>query len=326
MNSVILDELYKNLGKYIASDTICKQLNISRIAVWNRIKGLQKIGYKIEAKRSVGYKLTQEGNDILIPYEIRRRLSTEFFGKSVEYFRLTSSTMDEAQYLIEKGCPNGTLVISEEQTSGRGRQKRKWLSPKGVNIYASLVYKPYNMSAIKSIELMFAVSVAVVEALSDFGIDNANIKWPNDVIVNYKKIAGVLVETKSESGILKSAVLGFGVNVNMEDTPDDIDNAVTSIYLEVGHKIDRTQLLVNILYYLENLVSLIETDKESKILELWRNYDMTIGKRVLIISSNEKIKGTAEDIDKNGFLIVKTDKGELKKVVTADSVRFLNEK
>jgi len=190
MNEIILDELYKNLGRYITSDVICKKLGISRIAVWNRIKGLEKLGYKIEAKRSVGYRLKEEGKDILIPYEIRRRLNTKLFGKEIEYFRLTSSTMDEAQYLIEKGCPNGMLVVSEEQTSGRGRQKRKWLSPRGVNIYASLVYMPQNMPSVKSIELMFAASIAIVEALSDIGIDNAKIKWPNDVLVNGKKIAG----------------------------------------------------------------------------------------------------------------------------------------
>ncbi len=326
MNSVILDELYKNIGKYITSDTICKKLNISRIAVWNRIKGLEKLGYKIEAKRSVGYKLVEEGIDIIIPYEIKRRLNTKVFGSNIEYFRLTSSTMDEAQYMIEKGCSNGLLVVSEEQTDGRGRQKRKWLSPKGVNIYASLVYKPHNMSSVKSIALMFATSIAIVEALSDFGIDNAKIKWPNDVIVNGKKIAGVLIETKSESGIIKSAVIGFGVNANLESVPDDIKDTATSIYLELGKTIDRAQLLVNILYYLENLVKLIESDGESKVIEMWENYDTTIGKKVLVISANERVEGVAEGIDKNGFLLVRTAGDDLKRVVTADSVRFLDEK
>jgi BirA family biotin operon repressor/biotin-[acetyl-CoA-carboxylase] ligase len=233
--------------------------------------------------------------------------------------------MDEAQYMIEKGCENGLLVVSEEQTDGRGRQKRKWLSPRGVNIYASLVYKPHNMSAVKSIKLMFAASIAIVEALSDFGIDNAKIKWPNDVTINGKKIAGVLVETKSESGILKSAVIGFGVNANIESIPDEIMGSATSIYLELKQKIDRAQLLVNILYYLENLVRLIESDNDAEILEMWKKYDTTISKSVLVLSGDERIKGIAEGIDENGFLLVKTDRGEIKRVVTADSVRFLYE-
>ncbi len=325
MNSVILDELYKNIGKYITSDTICQKLNISRIAVWNRIKGLEKLGYKIEAKRSVGYKLVEEGRDILIPYEIKRRLNTKLFGHEIEYFRLTSSTMDEAQYMVEKGCDNGLLVVSEEQTDGRGRQKRKWLSPKGVNIYASLVYKPHGMSSTKSIKLMFAASIAIVEALSDFGIENAKIKWPNDIIINSKKIAGVLVETKSESGILKSCVIGFGVNANIENVPDEIKQSATSIYLELHQKIDRAQLLANILYYIENLVRLIEFDSDTDILKMWKQYDTTIGKNVFVISGNEKIKGIAKNIDENGFLLVQTDSGNIKRVVTADSVRFLYE-
>ncbi len=323
MNEIILDELYRNLGRYITSDVICKKLGISRIAVWNRIKGLERLGYKIEAKRSVGYRLKEEGKDILIPYEIRRRISTKLFGKDIEYFRLTSSTMDEAQYLIEKGCPNGMLVVSEEQTSGRGRQKRKWLSPRGVNIYASLVYMPQNMPSVKSIELMFAASIAIVEALSDIGIDNAKIKWPNDVLVNGKKIAGVLLETKSESGILKTVVIGFGVNVNMEEIPDEIEEDATSVYLELGQKVDRTQLLVNILYYLENLVSLIESDRENEVIELWKHYDTTLGKRVAVISGDKRIEGVAKDLDDKGFLLVKTDEGKLKRVVTAESVRLL---
>ncbi len=323
MNSVILDELYKNIGKYITSDTICKKLNISRIAVWNRIKGLEKLGYKIEAKRSVGYRLVEEGKDILIPYEIQRRLNTKWIGNEIEYFRLTSSTMDEAQYIIEKGCDNGLLVVSEEQTDGRGRQKRKWLSPRGVNVYASLVYKPSNMSATKSIPLMFATSIAIVEALSDFGIDNAKIKWPNDVIINNKKIAGVLIEAKSESGILSSVVIGFGINVNIESIPEEIKDSATSIYLELKQKIDRAQLLVNILYYLENLIQLIESNKKEKIIELWKKYDTTIGKKVLVISSNGNMEGVAKDIDEDGFLLIETPSGDIKRVITADSVRFI---
>lgn len=326
MNNTILDELYRHIGQYITSDTVCKKLNISRIAVWNRIKGLKNIGYKIEAKRSVGYKLSEEGFDILIPYEVKRKLNTKMFGKNIEYFRLTSSTMDEARYLMEKECVNGTLIISEEQTDGRGRQKRKWISPKGVNIYASLIYKPYNMSFAKAIELMFAASIAIVEALSDLGIDNAKIKWPNDVVVHGKKIAGVLLETQSESGILKYAVIGFGVNVNMKSVPDEIKSSATSIYIETGKKADRALILSNILYYLENTISLIESGSESKVIELWRKYDITLGKRVLVTSAEETIEGLAYDIDEKGFLIVKKDNGKLKKVVTADSVRFLNEK
>ncbi len=324
MNNVILDELYKNLGKYVTSDNMCKQLDISRIAVWSRIKGLQKLGYNIEAKRSVGYKLTEEGKDILIPYEINRRLNTKFIGKTVEYFRLTSSTMDEAQYLIEKGCPHGLLVVSEEQTNGRGRQKRKWLSPQGLNIYASIVYKPQGMSTTKSIAIMFAASVAIVEALSDVGIDNASIKWPNDVMVNDKKIAGVLLETKSESGMLKSAIIGFGINVNMENVPDELSDYATSVMIETKEKVDRAMLLSNILYYIENMILLIEDGKEDRVFELWKKYDITMGKRVRIISSDGEFEGLAEGIDGQGFLIVKTDNGERRRVVTANSLRFID--
>ena len=325
MNSVILDELYKNLGKYVTSERMCEKLGVSRIAVWNRIKNLQKLGYKIEGKRSVGYVLKEEAKDILIPYEIRRRLNTKIFGRKIEYFRLTSSTMDEAQYLLEKDPDaHGTLIVAEEQTSGRGRQKRKWLSPRGKNIYVSLIYSPKHMDVSDSIALMFAAAIAIKEALSDFGIEDAKIKWPNDVMVGDKKIAGVLLETRSEGGVLTHAVIGFGVNVNMEEMPEELKDSATSMYLITKTQIDRATLLSNILFYLENLISLLVSEGRGKIFELWKNYNNTLGRTVEIHSNGEVIKGIAKDIDKDGFLLVDVG-GDVRKVVTADSVRFADE-
>ncbi|AEA34013.1 biotin--[acetyl-CoA-carboxylase] ligase [Hippea maritima] len=323
MNSIILDELYKNLGKYITSDKMCKKLGISRIAIWNRIKNLQKLGYKIEGKRSVGYILKEEAKDILIPYEIRRRLNTEIFGRRIEYFRLTSSTMDEAEYLIEKDeNVDGAIVIAEEQTSGRGRQKRKWLSPQGENVYVSLIFKPKGMNVSDSIALMFAISIAIKEALSDFGVEDAKIKWPNDVMVNDKKIAGVLVETKSESGILSHAIIGFGINVNMEHMPDELKDKATSIKIETGIHVDRATLLSNILFYFENLIKMLDRDGKKAIFDLWRKYNNTLGRKVEVLSDKENFSGFAKDIDENGFLLVDIG-GNIKKVITAESVRFV---
>ncbi len=326
MNDVILDELYKNIGKYVTSEKMCEKLGVSRIAVWNRIKNLQKLGYKIEGKRSVGYILKEEAKDILIPYEIKRHLNTKIFGRRIEYFRLTSSTMDEAEYILEKDPDShGTLVIAEEQTSGRGRQKRKWLSPKGENIYVSLIYTPKNMEVSDSIAIMFATSIAIKEALSDFGIEDAKIKWPNDVMVDNKKIAGVLLETRSEAGVLTNAIIGFGVNVNMEEMPDEIKTTATSMYILTKEKIDRAILLSNTLFYLENLLNILSNEGREKILDLWRESNNTLGRKVEVYSDGEVLVGLAKDIDKDGFLLVDTG-NDVKKVLTADSVRFVNEK
>lgn len=324
MNEVILDELYKNLGKYVTSEVMCKKLGVSRIAIWNKIKNLQKLGYKIEGKRSVGYMLKEEAKDILIPYEIKRRLNTEIFGNRIEYFRLTSSTMDEAEYLLEKEPDaNGTVIIAEEQTNGRGRQKRSWLSPKGKNIYVSLIYAPKNLNVADSIALMFATSIAIREALSDYGIEDAKIKWPNDVMVKDKKIAGVLLETKSESGVLTHAIIGFGVNVNMENIPEEIKDKATSMLIETKEKIDRATLLCNILYYLENLINIFDKKGKDAIFELWKKHNNTLGRKVKITTDGEEFEGIAKDIDKDGFLLVDTG-DDVKKVITADSVRFIN--
>ncbi len=324
MNSVILDELYSNKGKYITSDVICKKLGVSRIAVWNRMNNLKKMGYKIDAKRSVGYRLKESGSDILIPYEIKRRLETNILGRQIEYFKLTSSTMDEAKFLMEKGCRNGTLIIAEQQTKGKGRNAKKWFTFKGTNIAASVIYEPHNMTSRDAVALMFAASIAVIEALKDFGIDVANIKWPNDIVVGSKKLAGVLLETKSESGILKSAVIGIGINVNVEEFPEDIKDDAMSVYEILHKKIDRALLLSNLLYYLENIIHMLESGRRADIFKMWRRYDITLGKKVKIINNNVSIEGVAKDIDKDGFLMVDTG-NILKKVVTSDSLRILDE-
>lgn len=324
MNSVILDELYSNKGKYITSDVICKKLGVSRIAVWNRMNNLKKMGYKIDAKRSVGYRLKESGSDILIPYEIKRRLETNILGRQIEYFKLTSSTMDEAKFLMEKGCRNGTLIIAEQQTKGKGRNAKKWFTFKGTNIAASVIYEPHNMTSRDAVALMFAASIAIIEALKDFGIDVANIKWPNDIVVGSKKLAGVLLETKSESGILKSAVIGIGINVNVEEFPEDIKDDAMSVYEILHKKIDRALLLSNLLYYLENIIHMLESGRRADIFKMWRRYDITLGKKVKIINNNVSIEGVAKDIDKDGFLMVDTG-NILKKVVTSDSLRILDE-
>lgn len=324
MNSVILDELYSNKGKYITSDVICKKLGVSRIAVWNRMNNLKKMGYKIDAKRSVGYRLKESGSDILIPYEIKRRLETNILGKQIEYFKLTSSTMDEAKFLMEKGCRNGTLIIAEQQTKGKGRNAKKWFTSKGANIAVSVIYEPHNMTSKDAVALMFAASIAVIEALKDFGIDIANIKWPNDIVIGSKKLAGVLLETKSESGILKSAVIGIGINVNVEEFPEDIKDDAVSVYEILHKKIDRALLLSNLLYYLENIIHMLESGRRAEIFEMWRRYDITLGKKVKIINNSVSIEGAAKDIDKDGFLMVDTG-NTLKKVVTSDSLRILDE-
>jgi len=162
----------------------------------------------------------------------------------------------------------------------------------------------------------------IKEALSDFGIEDAKIKWPNDVMVDDKKIAGVLLETRSEGGVLTNAIIGFGINVNMEEVPEEIEDTATSMYLVTKSKIDRAMLLTNILFYFENLLNILVNEGRDKIFEIWRKYNNTLGRKVEIHSNGKVLKGIAKDIDKSGFLLVDVD-GEVKKVVTADSVRFL---
>ncbi len=324
MNDVILEELYKNKNKYVPSDRICERLNISRIAVWNRIKFLKKQGYKIHAKRGVGYRLLEEGRDILIPYEVKRRLKTSTLGREIVFLPSVTSTMDKAGEISDDPSRNGTLIIADQQTHGRGRKGRHWVSPPGKNVYASVVYYPRHMSIGSAIMLIFATAVAIVKAVAELGVEGLGIKWPNDVMLNGKKIAGVLVETRSEAHLISSAVVGFGINVNMEELPESLRNVATSLKIETGKHYDRAELLASVLLYLETLIEELERGNSDLILSMWKLYDTVIGRRIEVRSDGEVVSGVAVDVDDDGFLIV-NGKGFSRRIITSDSIRILED-
>ncbi|MCD6223834.1 MAG: biotin--[acetyl-CoA-carboxylase] ligase [Deltaproteobacteria bacterium] len=321
IDEVILQYLYDNVGDFVPSVDICKKVNVSRIAIWNRIKNLRKLGFRIESKKGIGYKLTEKGKNILIPFEIKRRLFTEFIGKRIEYYKLTSSTMDEAGSLIKTGCPQGTVVIAEEQQRGRGRRGKEWFSPLGNNIYLSVVLFPQHLSMECGILIMFIGSIAIIETLSDYGIE-AKIKWPNDCMLGGKKIGGVLMETATEGEFIKSVILGIGINVNQEDFPSSLKDVGISAMTKIKDKIDRADMIASLLYYLEKLYLLLEKGGKEKILDLWREYSDTIGRRIAVDAGDNIIKGKAKNVDECGFLLVEANR-VLRKITCRESLRYL---
>jgi len=316
---IILEILYNNKGNFVSSGYLCSITQISRIAIWQHIKKLQKLGYIIEAKRGVGYKLIQNPPDLLNFYEIEKLKHTTAV-ENIFFFENTTSTMDEAKKISEnnKNLANKSLVVALNQTQGRGRKNRHWLSF-GDNIYASYIYFPKNLSPQDGLFIMFAGCIAIVLALKQIDID-AKIKWPNDCLVNDKKIAGVLVDAKSDISSIDEIIIGFGVNVNWADIPGDIN--ATSVYDVTKKTTDRLFILNKIVQYLEALIKLIENKRKSNIIKLWRLFDTTLGRKVEIISDSEKIIGKANDIDEYGFLLVETQNG-IQRIITSDSVRFL---
>lgn len=316
---IVLEILYNNKGNFVSSEYLCSKTKVSRIAIWQHIKKLQKLGYIIEAKRGVGYKLTQNPHDLLNIYEVEK-LKQSTTVKNIFFFENTTSTMDEAKKILEnnKDLADRTLIVALNQTQGRGRKNRHWLSF-GDNIYVSYIYLPKNLSPQDGLLIMFASCIAIVLALKQIGI-GAKIKWPNDCLVNDKKIAGVLVDAKSDISSIEEIVIGFGVNVNWQNIPEEIN--ATSVYEVTKKTTDRLFILGKIVQYLEALIKLIENKQKSNIIKLWRLYDTTLNRKVEIISDSKKIIGWASDIDEYGFLLLETQNG-VQKIITSDSVRFL---
>ncbi|MEA1995831.1 MAG: biotin--[acetyl-CoA-carboxylase] ligase [Campylobacterota bacterium] len=321
IDDVILQHLYDNIGNFVPGVEMCREAEVSRIAIWNRIKGLKKRGFNIESKKGVGYKLVEKGKNILIPFEIRNKLFTDVIGKRIEYYRFTSSTMDEADNLIKAGCSQGTVVIADEQYRGRGRRGKEWFSPRGNNIYLSVILFPEYLSMECGILIMFMGSIAIVKALSDYGID-AKIKWPNDCMVDGKKIGGVLMETTSEGEFIKNVVLGFGININQDEFPHSLENIGISAAAKAKHEIDRVDVITRLLYYLEELYLPLAKGGKGKILDLWKGYSDTIGRKVVVDAGNRVIEGEAKDIDGCGFLLVETNR-VLEKITCRESLRYI---
>ncbi len=307
MRDKILEELYKNRGSYTSGEMLATSLGVSRTAIWKHINILKEKGYNIETILGRGYKLLEMG-DKLLPGEIKTLLNNNTIGKQIIYFDSIDSTNNYAKKEIKK-LENGTIILSEEQLSGRGRRGRDWTSPKGTGIWMSLVLKP-NIPTREGIKMTQIAAAAVCKSIRELIKLDTLIKWPNDIVINGKKVCGILTEMAGELDEIKYIVIGIGINVNTKDFPDEIKENATSLFIEGNKKIDRRNLLVDILEnfeilyndYMENL-SLNET------LSIIRNYSAVLGKNIRVIRGKLEKRGKAIDIDNNGMLLVEMEDG-----------------
>jgi len=251
--------------------------------------------------------------------EIKADLNTKIIGQKVVFYTETTSTNDIALELAGKGADEGTLVIADSQTMGKGRRNRKWLAPAGTSILASLILCPLiELSQINKIVLITAISI--VYAIRNVTHLPALIKWPNDVVINSKKIAGILAETKTEKNSVSYIVVGFGINVNVPKIsfPEEIADIATSLSIESGCEISRIYLLQEILRQIESRYLKLDNDS---FLDEWKNLSATIGRQVQIEYPDSIKTGLALDIDENGALTIKLNTGEIQRIVNDDIVR-----
>ena len=298
---------------FISGELISKKLNISRTAVWKKIQNLKKLGYNIESVKNRGYRLISKP-DIPLSEEVLFELNTNIVGKNVHYFRSLESTNLFAKELIKKKAEEGTIVVADIQTKGRGRKDRSWFSPEG-GLWFSVILYP-NIPTQYAMLITMATSISIVHAIKELTCLSAVIKWPNDLLLEGKKICGILTELDAELDRINYSVVGVGINVN-NVLEDELCNKANSIFNIYNSKISRVDLLRLIIKYLDvNYAKLISNDY-NYIRELWFENTDIIGRNVRLKLEKYEIEGIVIDIDDTGALILENIDKKIK-IVSGD--------
>ena len=287
----------------VSGENLSARLGISRVSVWKHIKKLQEVGYHIEATPK-GY-LFISAPDALYPWEFWEK------EHNIHYFEEVDSTMDVARELARKQCPHFTVVIAGRQKKGRGRLKRIWLSSEG-GLYFTIVVRP-NIPPVLSSRVNFAASMTLAKTLRNMFNINAMVKWPNDVLVDGKKISGILSEMEAEIDRVSFISIGIGINVNNDPTP--YEPMATSLKKILGKEIPRIEVLKAFLNDFEHTLN--DTDLDNVVSD-WKKYAGTLDRHVRIVTAHEVYEGLAVDVDDNGALILKLADGSMKKIIYGD--------
>jgi BirA family biotin operon repressor/biotin-[acetyl-CoA-carboxylase] ligase len=313
----VLSVLYKKKDVYTSGQAMANELSVTRAAIWKCIEALRGDGYEIESAAAKGYRLNSVP-DLLGEREIRLGLDTKYLGREIHSLAEVDSTNSYASKLAASGAPEGTVVVSEHQTAGRGRLGRKWVSPPGVNIYVSVILRPV-VPPSDAPMVTLAASVALTRAIKAYGLPAA-IKWPNDVLINGRKAAGILTEMSAEPDRVRHIVLGVGIDVNMPKAafPKELKDSATSLMMELGSKVDRAGLLRRFLSELEDAYGMFTRGEKEAVLKSWRELSCTLGRNVKVGTLKGEIEGLAVDIDSGGGLMVELEGGKVETLTSGD--------
>ncbi len=312
----ILNLLRSSRTGFLSGEELARKCGISRTMVWKHIKSLEREGFRIEAVPSQGYRIVSMP-DILRQSDIKPGLRTKVIGKELSLLPEVVSTNSLAMEMATNGAPEGTVVIAETQTGGKGRLGRTWVSPKG-NLYLSVILRP-DIPAYKAPLITLMGAVAVASASRKQCELKARIKWPNDILVSGKKVSGLLTEMSAEQDRIRHIVLGIGVDVNMEpeSLPPDVRALTTTLAAETGEKVDRTGLLRQLLRELDRWYAVFLANEQDVIQE-WKSLNMTVGNRVAVSGAGARLEGLAQGIDSEGRLIIKLNDGAIHAVAAGD--------
>ncbi len=322
MQSELRKELldaFTNAGEsYISGQYLADLIGCSRTAVWKHMEELRKEGFELEAVRKKGYRIIKTPEKITDD-EIRLGLTTTFIGKNIHYEESVESTQKIALRLAAEDAYEGTVVIAEEQRSGKGRMNRKWHSPKYTGIWMSLILRP-NIPLTKAPQLTLLTAVAIVHAIQEVSGLQPEIKWPNDILINGKKVTGILTELQAEADRIHSIIIGMGINVNQkkEDFPEELQEKAGSLLIETGQSISRAGLIRSIFKHFEKLYLLYLEQGFFPIKILWEGYAVSIGKILKARTLTNVIEGRALGITDEGVLRLEDMSGTIHHVYSAD--------
>ena len=305
----ILSFLKAHRSEFLSGQDMSDILKISRVAVWKDIKKIRSLGYKIESKQNIGYRLI-DSSKLPLPWEIKEDLNTKFLGNRIYYFDTIDTTQNFAMKIASKKNEDGSVVIAKKQTGGRGRMKRKWRSPVG-GIWVSIIIHPefdVTYTTLVPIATSLALCIAIEKTLKI----NTKLKWPNDVTLKGKKVAGVLIDASIISNQIESMILGIGINFKIN--PNELESLIkkTPNFYGVTTLVKKNEnmspLIKQFLYELEKALQLISSGQIKKIRNGWTKRSSTIGRNVSIITNEGRINGKAVKIDNDGGLIISKGK------------------
>lgn len=302
---------------YISGDFLSTKLGVSRTAIWKYIHRLETLGYNISKLKGRGYKLI-EIPDKLYAWEIERHLDTDIIGEKIVYKELVDSTNSLAFKLALEGSPEGTCVVAEAQKAGKGRLNRVWFSPAGENLYLSVILKP-RIHPSNVYPITFISSLAVCDAVETITSVQPTLKWPNDVLINGKKICGTLLELSTEADMVKFVIVGIGLNINMKEKEidEEIRQKATSLFAETKKIYERAYVCGILLSNLERYYLIFGQKGEEEICRIWENRAGIKGKYMEITQMDETYKGISEGLDSNGALLLNIE-GQTKRIIAGD--------
>jgi len=296
-----------------------QKLGVSRAAIWARIEDLRSLGYDIEASPHLGYRLLNTP-DVLHADDLISRLgSTRVIGRDIRVFEETTSTNDVIEKLARDGVREGAVVFAEAQTRGRGRLGRSWLSPARKGLWFSVLLRP-DLRPLEATQLTVASATALRRAIhQQTGLD-PQIKWPNDILIRGRKVAGILTELYAELDHINHVILGIGIDANLTSAefPSELRKAATSLRAELGRSVPRPQLAVMVLRELDRDYTLISQGRFAAVADEWEAHCATIGHRVVIRVGDRAFRGLAESLGEDGALLIRTEHGHLERIIGGD--------